>query len=51
MFYCHCLKPQDSFGTFVKIFVDLQKVDHGHQKAPLGIKPTDNCFEWHVVMH
>ena len=22
------LKPQDSFGRFVKIFLDLQKVDH-----------------------
>ena len=33
-----CLKPQDSLGRFVKIFLDLQKVDHiymYHQKAPL----------------
>ena len=22
------LKPQDSFGRFVKFFLDLQKVDH-----------------------
>ena len=26
------LKPQDSFGRFVKIFLDLQKVDHTIRK-------------------
>ena len=26
------LKPQDSFGRFVNIFLDLQKVDHTIRK-------------------
>ena len=26
------LKPQDSFGRFVKIFLDLQRVDHTIRK-------------------
>ena len=26
------LKPQDSFGRFVKIFLDLQKMDHTIRK-------------------
>ena len=26
------LKPQDSFGKFVKFFLDLQKVDHAIKK-------------------
>ena len=26
------LKPQDSFGRFVKFFIDLQKVDHTIRK-------------------
>ena len=26
------LKPQDSFGRFVKIFLDLEKVDHTFRK-------------------
>ena len=31
------LKPQDSFGRFVKFVLDLQKVDKiYHQKAPLN---------------
>ena len=29
------LKPQDSFGRFVTIFFDLQKVGPYHQKASL----------------
>ena len=35
------LKPQDSFGRFVKNFLDLEKVDHTIRK----LKPTSNCFE------
>ena len=38
--YCYflfVLKPQDSFGRVLKIFLDLQKVDHTiTQKAPLS---------------
>ena len=41
------LKPQDSFGRFVKIVIDLQKADHIPSEST--IKPTGNCFEWHVV--
>ena len=37
----NCLKPQDSFGTFVQNFLDLQKVDHTIRKH---IKPTGNCL-------
>ena len=34
------LKPQNSFGRFVKNLLDLQKVGPYHQKAPLNPPAT-----------
>ena len=48
------LKPQvwqDSFGEFNKNFLDLYFLESAgnHQKTPC-IRPSCNCFEWHIVM-
>ena len=39
------LKPQDSFGRFVKFFHDIQRVDHTIRNSESTIKPTGNCFK------
>ena len=36
---------EDSFGEFDNFFLDLQKV-----QEIITIKPSCNCFEWHIVM-
>ena len=40
-------KPQDSFGEFNKLFLDLQKVQEIIKKTT--IRPSCNRLEWHIV--
>ena len=42
------VKPQDSFGEFDKIFQKSSESAGNHQKNT--IRPSCNCFEWHIVM-
>ena len=43
-----CLKPEDSFGGFEeKKFSIYRKYTKPSEST---IKPTENSFEWHVLM-
>ena len=42
------LKPQDSFGGFNNFFFSIFR--KYTKPSESTIKPTENCFEWHVLM-